>query len=117
MKTFLLFILSALISFTLSTGTVFAHCHKKVISVVAYGTPVTYQVYRACPCRGTWGSPSCNCPDTYIRTSCNSCGVVERQYNYVPGHDGDGYEVYFADPDVYPSPYAYHEDWAYTVGQ
>ncbi|MBV8802682.1 MAG: hypothetical protein JO131_06940 [Gammaproteobacteria bacterium] len=115
MKTFLLFIFSLLVVFILP-GSSFAHCQKKVISTVVYGTPITYQVYRACPCSGTWGSPSCNCADTPIRrTSCDSCSVVEHQYNYVPGHMQDGNEVYYADPDVYPSPYAYHEDWAYTV--
>ena len=117
MRTFLLFISSILMVFILATGSTFAHCKKKVISTVVYGPPATYQVYRACPCSGTWGSPSCNCPDTYIRTSCSSCGIVERRYNYVPGHSENGYEVYYADPSVYPSPYAYHEEWAYTIDQ
>ena len=115
MKTFLLFISSLLI--ILSMGNVFAHCQKKVMSTVVYGAPTIYKVYKACPCSGTWGSPSCNCPDTYVQTtSCSSCGVVERNYHYVPGHQmSPGYEVFYDDSSVYPSPYAYHEDWAYTI--
>jgi hypothetical protein len=95
-----------------------ASCKKTVAyySTVVYGTPVTYQVYKVCPCSGTWGSPSCNCPNTYITTNCDGCGTVEREYNRVPGHwdDDSKYEVFYDTPDVYPSPYAYHEDWAYV---
>jgi hypothetical protein len=116
MKTFLSLILMTV---TLTIGNAFAHCKTKAVvySPVVYGAPVTYQVYNVCPCSGTWGSPTCNCPDTYVeKTSCSSCGIVERQYNYVPGHwHGTQYEVFYDTAGVYPTPYAYHEDWAYTV--
>jgi hypothetical protein len=101
----------------LSIENVSARCKTKVIArypVVVYSTPVVYQAYAVCPCSGTWGSPSCNCPDSYVY-SCNSC--TDNRYYPVPGHWHDNdYEVYYDMSSIYPTPYMYENtDVGYAI--
>jgi hypothetical protein len=119
MRIFSPFKIAFLLVLAISSSNVFAKCKTQLVAypAVVYSTPVVVQAYTVCPCVGTWGSPSCNCPDTYQfeTVSCNNCSSY-REYHWVPGHWHDTeYEVYYDTPSVYPSPYSYQEDWAYTL--
>lgn len=115
MKALSAFIL--LLVFIFSASITQAKCKTKLVTrypVVVYSTPVVVQGYAICPCSGTWGSPSCNCPDTYVY-SCNSCNTDK--YYPVPGHwHEDEYEVYYDMSSVYPTPAMYEgKDIGYAL--
>lgn len=107
MKALSIIVLLLFLFFSIDTAS--ARCKTRTVAyypnAVVYATPVVVQAYTVCPCSGTWGSPSCNCPDT-TTYSCNSCDTS--QYYPVPGHwHGNQYEVYYDMSSVYPTPTMY----------
>lgn len=101
MRTFSSRQLTLVLVLILSANNVYAHCKTKAVvyyPTVVYNTPVVYK----------------DAEEPIIpMTNCGSCEVYSER-EWVPGHwHGNAYEVYYNSPDVYPTPYAYHEDYAY----